>query len=131
MSCMRQSSGSGAAIMPARSTPSSAMMLSTRVGELNGHHGVGLQPERTQPGGERRNGAVGLRIGEPARRPAGQALAIGRIDQRQRVGVAHAGAAEQVVERGAVAVGLFACRSKSFGVPMPPGFRQIAEQRGL
>ena len=31
------------------------------VGELNRHHGVGLQPERAQPGGKRRYGAVGLR----------------------------------------------------------------------
>ena len=88
------------------------------VGKLHRHHGIGLQAEPAQPGGERRNGAVGLRIGQPPRRAAGEARAVGRIDQRQRVGAAHAGAAEQVVERGAVAACLLSvCRRGSFGAP--------------
>ena len=41
MSCWRHSSGSGAAIMPARSTPSSAMTLSTVLGKLERDDRVG------------------------------------------------------------------------------------------
>jgi len=76
------------------------------IGKLYRHHGVGLQPELAQPAGKRRYRTVGLCISQLARRLAGQAFAIRRIGQRQRVGVAHAGAAEQVVKRGAVAVGV-------------------------
>ena len=85
--------------------------------------------ERAQPGGERRDGAVGLRVSQRARRAVGEARAVRRVDQRQRIGDAHAGAAEQVVERRRrCAVG---CRRGSWRASsVPPGFRQIAEQRG-
>ena len=74
------------------------------IGELDRHHGVGLQPERAQLGRQRRDGAVGLRIAETARGTPGQPLAVGRIGERQRVGMTYAGTAEQIVEGGAVAV---------------------------
>ena len=69
-----------------------------------------LSMEEAQPaqlGGERRYRTVGLREGKLARRAAGEARAIGRIDQRKRLRARHAGAAEQVVERGAIAARLF------------------------
>ena len=78
--------------------------------------------------------AVGLRISQPARRAVGEAVAVRRIGQRDRVGLAHAGAAEQVVERGAAAAASLPRHGRGptimRSVSCPPGFRQIAEQRG-
>lgn len=74
-----------------------------RMGKLDRHHGVGLQAEPPQLRGQRRYRSVGLRVSQPARRTVGESLTVGRIEQRQRIRAPHAGAAEQVVERGAVA----------------------------
>ena len=69
------------------------------VGQLQRHHRVGGKPEFAQPCGDCANRPVGLRISQPARGAVGEGRAVGRIGQRHRVGVTHAGAAEQLVER--------------------------------
>ena len=66
MSCLRQSSGNGAAIMPARSTPSSAITLSTVLSELQSNHGVGCKPKLEQPRSNIGDGAVGFGVSQPA-----------------------------------------------------------------
>jgi len=78
-----------------------------RVGKLDRHHGVGRQPELAQSRRERRDGAVCLRIAEPAHRSVGEGGPVGRVDQRWRVGPARKRAAEQIVEgrlRGGIVV---------------------------
>ena len=70
-----------------------------RVGQLHADDGVGLQAEVAQPRSDRGDRAVGLRVGERRGAAVGEGFAVGRIGQRERVGTAHAGAAEQVVER--------------------------------
>ena len=72
ISCLRQSSGSGAAIMLARSTPNSAITLST----LDRHHTVGRQAERVQPRGKRRDRAVCFCVRKPTRPTAGDRCAV-------------------------------------------------------
>ena len=69
-----------------------------RIRQLQRHHCVGRKAQGAQARGKARNEPVGLRIREHARRAVGECCTIGRIDQRQRVRVAHAGAAEQVVK---------------------------------
>ena len=101
------------------------------IGELDRHHGIGLQPERAQPGGNRRDGAVGFRISQLARRPAGQALAVGRIGERQRVGMRTPARRNRSSSVARLPPLLCVAAQRSCGVPVPPGFRQIAEQRGL
>ena len=101
ISCWRQSSGNGAAIMPARSTPSSAITLSTVLASCKATMASLRRPSPRRRAAKRRDRPVGFGVGELARRAPVQALPVRRIDQRERVGGAHAGAAEQVVERGA------------------------------
>ena len=59
-SARRHSSGSGAAIMPARSTPSSVSTLSTVLGKLDADDGVGLQAEPRSRAAIAEIDAVGL-----------------------------------------------------------------------
>ncbi len=87
--------------MPARMTPSSASTLVDRIGQLQRDHRVGWQAEPAQPRGNRGNHPVGLRVSELARCAVGEMLAVRRIDERHRIVATHAGAAEQIVERGA------------------------------
>ena len=72
-----------------------------RIGDLEGHEGVGMQAQTPQSARQCRNHVIGLCISQPARRPAGERLPIGRIDQRHRVRPPFRVAAEQVIERGA------------------------------
>ena len=56
--------------------------------QLDADDGVGRQPHAAQPPGDRGNHAIGLGIGEAARLAVGEARAVRRIDQRQRIGTA-------------------------------------------
>ena len=68
------------------------------IGQLDSNNAVGRQPHLAQPGGDGCDDAVGLRIGEAMRRPVGKGFAVGRVDQRQRVGTAPCLTAENVVD---------------------------------
>ena len=83
-SARRQSSGRGAAIMPARSTPRMVSTSSTVFGSCTRDHRVGGKAEPAQPRGDRRHDAVGLGIGQPARLAVGEVLAVGRVGKRDR-----------------------------------------------
>ncbi len=108
ISCRRHSSGSGATIKRAQHAEQRDHALDG-VGKLQSDHSVGGKPQPAQPGGKGRNSTVGLGIGQSARRPVGEALAVVRIEQRQVFGLAHAGGALQLIERGAVAGRLALC----------------------
>jgi hypothetical protein len=104
--CLRQSSGSGAAIRRAQDAEQRDHAV-RGVGELHRHYGVGRQVQAPQLAGERRYRAVGLRKSQPTRRRAADARAIRWIDQRERGAAPHAGAVEQIVKRGMFAACLF------------------------
>ena len=72
-----------------------------RVGDLDADDGVGVQPHAPQPSGDGRNHAIGLRIGEAARLAVGEALAVGRVDERNVVGPPLRRPAQQLIERRA------------------------------
>jgi hypothetical protein len=76
-----------------------------RVGDLEADDLVGLQPHVAQPFGHRRDRPLGLCISQAARGAVGDALAVGRVDQRDGVGPACGGAAKQVIEGRARALG--------------------------
>ena len=61
------------------------------------------KPMRAQPAGDRGDHAVGLGKGEPARRPVGEGLPVGRVGERQRVGPPLGEAAEHLLDGEAVA----------------------------
>ena len=102
-SARRHNSGSGIAISPARSTPSSVSTLSTVLAICMPTIASRVQPHAAQPPGDGRDHAIGLRIGEAARLAVGEAVAVGRIEQRNVVGPPLRRPAEQLVERGASA----------------------------
>ena len=76
-----------------------------RVRQLNADHRVGLEAERAQARRDRPDDAVGLRVGELPRLAVGKVHAVIGVGERDGVGIADRGTAEQVVERGAL--GLF------------------------
>ena len=135
MSALRHSGGNGAAIIPARRTPSS-VRSSRRCSAIE------ARPRRrsaNQAGasrfGDGRDDAVGFGVGQLTRRAAGNARTIGRIHQRQRIRMAQprrAGTDRPASVRVSfgVRVRRGSCLS-SWRFALPPGFRQIAEQRGL
>ena len=116
-----------------------------RVGKLDATTASVGRPKSRKPRRERRDGTVGLRVSEAAHRPVGEGRAVGRIDQRERIGPARQRAAEQVVEcrlhGGNCRIWSSALKSSptvfakitsaSLRLRLaPPGFRKIAEQRG-
>ena len=68
--------------------------------DLEGDERICVQAQTAQPAGDRGNHAISLCISQLAGRSVGEDLAVGRIDQRQRVGPPFRVAAEQVIERG-------------------------------
>ena len=91
------------AINPARSTPSSARTLSTVLAICMPTIASVVQAHAAQPPGDRRDHAIGLRIGEAARRAVGEAVAVGRVEQRNVVGPPLRRPPQQLVQRGASA----------------------------
>ena len=111
-SARRHNSGSGAAIIPARSTPSMVRMFSTMLGNWMPTMASVGRPMRRSRAGNRRDHAVGLGIGQATRRAVGEALAVRRVGERQRVGPPLRDAAEQLVD-GDAAAGLRAAASRA------------------
>jgi hypothetical protein len=72
---------------------------------LHAHHAVGGKAKRAQPGGNAPDDAIGLRVVELPRFAVGEMRAVVRIGERDGVGIADGGAAEQIVERGARVTG--------------------------
>ena len=68
------------------------------VGQLDDDDEVGRQPHLAQPPGDGRHDAVGLGIGQPARRAIGEGLAVRRIHQRESVGTPPRVMAEHLVD---------------------------------
>ena len=66
------------------------------IGQLDADDGVGRQTHAAQAARDRRHHAVGLGKGEPARRAVGEARAVRRVDQRERVGMAPGEVTEHV-----------------------------------
>ena len=137
ISCCRHSSGSGAAIMPARSTPRNAMMLSTVFGSCMADDRVG------RAGRGPRSLAASAEI-------ARSACAKVRVRGAPSVKLSRLGGSTSASASGwrtparrnrSSSVGGAACRPDAFAedhgassrlqVLLPPGFRQIAEQRGV
>ena len=105
-----------------------------RIGQLHARPRCrSARPSCAQPGREGRDRAVGLRIGQARGAPSVKLCAIVRVDQRERVGMAHAGAAEQVVERGAVGRFSLCYRPGSLARPratkFPAGSRTAKSER--
>ena len=69
------------------------------VGHLHGNDRARRQAGFDKAGGNGGYRLIGLREGQLCRRIAGHAQLVGRIDQRDRIGLAQHGAAKQVVER--------------------------------
>jgi hypothetical protein len=97
---LRHNIGSGAAMIPARNTPSSAITLSTVLGSCNPTTGSACKPSirrRAATAEMARSAWVKVSV------RAVDALAIARIGNRNRVRMPHAGAAEEVIESRPVA----------------------------
>ncbi len=97
-SVRRHNNGSVAAIMPARHIASVTRIFSATLGNW-----IAITLSVGSPIWRSRSAmavddAVGLRIGEAMRLAVGKGLAVGRVDQRQRVGTALCVAAEDVVD---------------------------------
>ncbi len=73
------------------------------VAELQADDRVRAHADPAQPAGDRRNHAIGLCIGEGAGREVGETLAVGWVDQRDRIRPPFDGATKQVVEGRATA----------------------------
>ena len=73
------------------------------VGHLQRDDFVACEPISGEPRGDSADGAIGLRVSEPARHARGEGLAMRRIDQGEMVGTLRDGATEQVVEGDASA----------------------------
>ena len=64
------------------------------VGQLDADDGVGRQSHAAQPPGDRRDRTVGLGVGQPSRLAVGEAFAVDRVNEGERVGMAPRMAAE-------------------------------------
>ena len=70
-----------------------------RVRQLNRDHGIRRQSGLDEMRGDRRDRAVGLRVGQALARLAGDALLVEGIDQRQCIGLARQYPFEQAIKR--------------------------------
>ena len=101
------------------------------VGQLHRDDRIGRQAGFDEMRRQRRDRPVGLRKGQAPRRLSGDALLVERIEQRRRIRLPGQDAVETV--RRASAMRWSGSRDhfgSGVGGLLPPGFRQIAGQRG-
>jgi hypothetical protein len=121
ISARRHSSGSGIAIIPARSTARNVSTHSTLLASCRPMIASERSPIRCNRPGKGRNHVIGLRIGQGTGRNVSDAPAVRRIDQRNRVRTPRHRATKQVVEGRAPAD----ARAGRFSIGIGQGSRCI------